>query len=254
MKKKGMIIFDMDDTLVKREEVYIEAQKNLLQTLKEFGANILNLNDSLAILRKIDFKLVSLHRGEFMYNSEELARALWLHIVEKKNLNNACRVAFQEGKKGVHFKQTKEAAKRHDKILKEKIPELKENAIETLKNLREKYVLILLSTGKEDIQKHVINYYNFDKIFDLINICPRKNLKVFKEVKKKGLEILNNKYPGSSDRIIVVGDMLSQDIAYGKRIKAETIWIPGPYDPKTCKIRPDHKIANLLELLDLLLP
>lgn len=85
MKKKGVIIFDMDDTLVKREEVYIEAQKALLQTLKKSGANILNLNDGLAILRKIDFKLVSLHRGEFMYNYEELARALWLHIVEKES-------------------------------------------------------------------------------------------------------------------------------------------------------------------------
>jgi FMN phosphatase YigB (HAD superfamily) len=254
LKKKGIIIFDMDDTLVKREEVYIEAQKTLLQTLKEFGADIPNLNDSLAILRKIDFKLVSLHKGEFMYDYEELARALWLHIVEKKNLNDACKIAFKEGKKGIHFEQTKEAAERHDKILKEKIPELEENAIETLKKLRENFVLILLSIGKQNVQENVIKFYNFDKIFDAIVICPRKNLKVFKEVKKKGLAILNNKYPGSSDRVIVVGDMLSQDITYGKRINAETIWIPGPYDPKTCKIRPDHKISNLLELLDLLSP
>jgi FMN phosphatase YigB (HAD superfamily) len=132
-------------------------------------------------------------------------------------------MAFEEGKTRIRFKPAEEATKRHNKVLKEKIPKLKENALAVLKELKRKYVLVLLSVGKKTIQKHVINHYKFNKIFDSVFICPRKNIEAFKKAKKKGLEILTCKYAGSPDRIVIVGDMISQDIAPGKMIGAETI-------------------------------
>ncbi|MGB9693499.1 MAG: HAD hydrolase-like protein, partial [Fervidobacterium sp.] len=177
MRKTGVIIFDMDDTLVNREEVYVKAQKILLHTLKEFGAKTISLNEAFTTLREIDYNLVSLHEGEFMYNYKELARALWLYYVEGKSVTDACSMAFEEGKKKIRFKPAEEAAKRHNKVLKETIPTLKENTFDILKKLKQKYVLVLLSVGKKNIQERVVSYYKFDKIFDLILIRSRKSIR-----------------------------------------------------------------------------
>ena len=255
MNKKGMIIFDMDDTLVNREDVYTKAQKFLLKTLKKYGAKKIDINKSISVLRKIDYKLVTLHKGEFMYDYKELAKALWLYYVEEKSLTEACHMAFQEGKRGICFKPAVEAAEKHNQILKTTIPKLKKNAFEVLKKLQRSYVLVLLSVGNIDIQNRVIDYYKFDRIFDLILIRPRKDINVFKEAKERGAEILARKYSSSASNVYVVGDMISQDILFGKCIGAKTIWIPGPYDPCYKEgVSPDYKISDLSELLGILSP
>lgn len=245
----------MDDTLVDREHIYTKAQKSLLKTLKKHGAKKIDINESMSVLRKIDYILVTLHKGQFMYNYEELARALWLYYVEEKSLREACYMAFQEGKRGIRFKPAVEAAKKHDQILKATIPKLKKNALKVLKKLRQGYVLILLSVGDIGIQNRVITHYKFDRIFDTIMIRPRKDVKILKEAKEKGIEILTRKYGSSASEFYVIGDMISQDIFLGKCIGAKTIWIPGPYDPDyKADVSPDYKISDLSELLEILSP
>jgi len=253
MKKTGIAIFDMDDTLVKREDIYVHAQKVLLQTLKEHGADI-DIDQGFRALRDIDYKLASLHGGKYMYDYKELARALWFHFIEGKNVEEAVKLAFYEGKNGINFKPVVEAAEKHNMILEKTVPPLGEDALIVLKALEKRYVLILLSIGKKAFQMPVITHYQFDRIFDKIIISPRKNERVFEKARKIGLKILSEKYNGSLERIVVIGDRISQDIAPGKKIGAETVWIPGPYYPGTPEeAKPNHVISSLSELLDILL-
>ena len=72
MKKIGIVIFDMDDTLVDKETVFIEAQEAMLRTLAGHDSRIDPKKD-FNTLREIDHELIGLHRGKHMYEYWKLA-------------------------------------------------------------------------------------------------------------------------------------------------------------------------------------
>ena len=63
MKKKGIIIFDLDDTLVDKESIFVEAQRNMLKVLAKKDSRI-HPDDSFDTLREIDYELIKFHGGK----------------------------------------------------------------------------------------------------------------------------------------------------------------------------------------------
>jgi FMN phosphatase YigB (HAD superfamily) len=133
------------------------------------------------------------------------------------------------------------------------MPGLFEGALDILTELKEKFVLILVSCGKEEPQKKVIKHNNLERIFDDVIICSKKESDTFLKPKNFGEEKLS-KLGGKSERVVMIGDSKSQNIAPAQAVGFETVWIPRKYDPgnaRTCK--PDHRIKSLLELREILL-
>jgi len=252
MDKIGIAIFDMDDTLVDKESVFVEAQKAMLQTLTRYDSRIDPQKD-FKTLREIDHELVRLHKGKHMYEYWKLASGLWMHLHEGKDKKKAATLSFKQTKNDIKLSFIIEAAKKHDDILENKIPNLFENAKSVLRELKKRYMLVLFPSGEKISQMKVIKYHGLDKVFDVIFICERKNVDTFLKAKKLGENVFSEKFEAWPKRIVAIGDRISQDIIPAKRIGLETVWIPGPYYPgRREQGRPEHEVSSLSELLKIL--
>jgi len=212
--KDGIVIFDLDDTLVDTESVYHRAQEAMFTILKEHCSGI-DLRKAFKTLREIDHELVLLHNGDHAYGYWKLAEALWLHFQARQSVKN--------------------------------------DAMRVVKHLKRKYVLVLLSEGDRSVKIPVIRYHRFDRLFDEIVLPRRKDKVAFLRAKRKGERVLFGQRHVKRYRLVVVGDRISQDIIPGQKIGAETIWIKGPYFPGTTReARPNHSLADLTQLLRIL--
>jgi len=251
MKKEGVVIFDLDDTLVEKEGIFVNAQKAMLQSLANCDSEI-DPDKHFDILREIDHEIVCLHKGNHSYESWRLAEALWLHLHEGEDALESAALAFQMSKANISNVHILEAGKQYDKILKENVPKLRDDAWEILAKLKKKYVLVLFSSWEKKPQQKIIVHLGLDKVFDAIVIHRNKNVKSMLEAKRIGEDVLR-KISGKPKRMVMVGDRMSQDIIPAMKIGLETIWIPGPYYPgKREEGPPDHEISDLRELLNIL--
>jgi FMN phosphatase YigB (HAD superfamily) len=251
MEKEGVVIFDLDDTLVEKEGIFVNAQKAMLQSLANCDPAI-NPDKHFSILREIDHELVCLHKGNHSYESWRLAEALWLHLHEGENALESASLSFQMSKTNINNVHILEAGEQYDKILKENVPKLRDDAGKVLAKLKKKYVLVLFSSEEKEPQQKIISSLGLDKVFDIILIHRIKNATSMSEAKRKGEEVLRM-IGGKPKRMVMVGDRMSQDIIPAKMIGLETIWIPGPYYPgKREEGPPDHEISDLRDLLNIL--
>jgi len=243
----------MDDTLVDRESVYIHAQETLLGLLRKLDSRVRPKKD-VQTLRKVDCELVRLHGWKYMYNSTLLVYGLWYFFHEGKSARRAARLAMVARPKTLSSELARRASARYDAILKRADPPLLRDARSVLRRLKKRYVLVLFPSGRRDFQLPVIHHHGLDKIFDAVLIVQRKDTGSLGRAKELGLRIFRKAYKSQPRRIVVVGDRISTDILPGKKIGAETIWIPGPYYPGTAsKGVPDHMIRRLGELPSILL-
>jgi len=248
--RTGVAIFDLDDTLVDRESTFINAQLSLLEVLQSHGLDI-EPKAELARLRVIDSRLIKYH-GTHNYDFAELAAALWM-IYEGMSEDQAIRLCVKP-LRGQLAAIAAEARARHNDAL-HKIPPLKEGAREVLQYLKDRYVLVLLSEGDEKIQMGVIEHYGLQSIFDAVLIRNSKTVKDFEIAKEVGLQILTREYDGTAEKIVVVGDRISQDIEPGNKISATTVWIPGPYLPGQPRLpyqRPTFTFPKLPDIVEVL--
>jgi len=251
MKKEGVVIFDLDDTLVEKEGIFVEAQKAMLQSLSNCDPTI-NPEKHFGILREIDHELVRLHEGNHSYEPWRLAEALWLHLHEGQKALESASLSLQMNKANIRDFHILQAGEQYDKILKDNVPRLRENAMEILDKLKKKYVLVLFTSWEKKPQQKIISCLGLDKVFDAIVIHRTKNTSSMLKAKRRGEEVLR-KIGGVPKRMVMVGDRMSQDIIPAKSIGLETIWIPGPYYPgKREECPPDHEISNLRELFNIL--
>jgi putative hydrolase of the HAD superfamily len=255
MGKIGIAIFDMDDTILNTEPVFIKAQTAMLRTLAQYDRNI-NPRNSFNALREIDQELVRLHRGKHSYNFKKLAKALWLHLHEGYNKKKAATMAFIEELGRNEHPSIKESAEKHDSVMVEAFPTIKKGAKKTLEKLKKNYVLILFPSGEKNFQMRIIKHHKLDQIFHAICVYRRKNTFTFMKAKRLG-EMVFAKFNGPPKRIVSIGDRISQDIIPAKKIGLETIWIPGPYDPgkrEEAKANPDYEVSSIIDLLKILQP
>jgi len=248
--RTGVVIFDLDDTLVDRESTFVSAQLALLEVLRSHGLDI-EPKAELNRLRVIDSKLVK-HHGKHNYDFAQLAAALWM-IYEGMSEDRALRLSL-EALRGRVGSIAAEARARHNEAL-HKIPPLKEGAREVLQYLKQKYVLVLVSEGDEKIQMGVVRHYELQSVFDAVIIKEFKTVKDFEFAKEIGVRILTQTYNGTVEKIVVIGDRIPQDIEPGNEISATTVWIPGPYlpgEPRLPHQKPTFTFSKLTEILAVL--
>jgi len=254
MARLGVIVFDMDDTLVDRESVYTAAQSQMLKALQRLAAKSAQIPLSISELRKVDLKLIELHKGDHMYDYVELARALWLHFVSHMDQREAAEQAYREnlGTK-ITFGPAITAARLHDRVLRNKMPRMLSSARHVLRKLKRRYFLVLFPSGDEKFQKRVIRYHCFDTFFDYVFVRRVKDLSTFKELKRLAIKLFERELCRTPQRLVMVGDRISQDITPASDAGFETVWIPGPYFPgNSLNGRPTHTIRKLRDLLRIL--
>jgi putative hydrolase of the HAD superfamily len=250
----GVVVFDMDDTLVDRERVFVAAQLRMLKTLRSLGAKRIRVPSSISTLREIELALIRLHKGAHIYDYKELAQALWLYFTDKMNLKQAAERAYYENKvRGIRFEPAVIAARLHDQILFNKIPPLLDSARKVVKKLRRIYLLILFTSGSKDFQKKIIQFYRFDEDFDAVIIVNAKNAAAFRKLRKNAIDLSKRKAGKPPARLVMVGDRISQDILPARDAGFETVWVPGPYYPgKRDQGEPSHTIRKLEDVLGVL--
>jgi len=248
----GVIVFDLDDTLVDREIIYKKAQAEMLRTLRRTRGWSTRVPPSISALRRIELQLIRLNKGNHMYDYRQLARALWLRFVENHSGIKAAKQAHNESRRKMTFAPVAAAAAAHDRVL-NKMPSLRP-CKRVLHELRKRYFLVLFPSGEKRFQMKVVRHHRLDRYFDMIVVKKVKNPRTFREVKRLVVRAFVRKLNCKPLQFFMVGDRISQDIAPARKAGFETIWIPGPYFPGTTSAgKPKHKIKDLAELPEILL-
>ena len=251
-KLKGVVIFDMDDTLVNREDVFLQAQRGLLTMLKRRLRNVRPRRD-IDRLREVDYELVRLHGHRYMYDPLLLVYALWYSYHEGKSPRQAAKSALLARPACLSYQFAHVAATRYISVLGDTVPEVIDDAYLVLCKLKQSYVLVLLASGEKGIQTSVIRGLGFDAIFDVLMVVERKNPSSFRKAARLGLKVLGTTRQVGRVGVFSVGDRISTDILPAKAIGATTIWMPGRYRPGTAaEAQPDHIIGRLRDLLQIL--
>jgi FMN phosphatase YigB (HAD superfamily) len=246
----GLIVFDLDDTLVDREIIYKQAQAEMLRTLRK-AKGWSGRVPSIPALRKIELQLIRLNKGDHMYDYKELARALWLRFVDNLSGIKAARQAHSENRMRITFGPAVAAATVHDRVL-NRMPSLRP-CKRILHKLRKRNFLVLFPSGDERFQMKVVRRHRLDRYFDMIVVRKAKNARTFREVKRLAVRAFVEKFERKPLWFLMVGDRISQDIAPAKKAGFETIWMPGSYFPGTrSQGNPTHVIKKLCELSTLL--
>ena len=123
------------------------------------------------------------------------------------------------------------------------------DAIPVLDKLKQKYPIVLVSNFYGNINS-VLKDFNISSYFDsIIESAVVGIRKPNPEIFSLGVQALNL----DSDRVIVIGDSYSKDIAPSEQIGCHTIWIKGSaWDDKENEIQHPFIIKELNELIRLL--
>jgi putative hydrolase of the HAD superfamily len=123
---------------------------------------------------------------------------------------------------------------------------------DVLSNLREKYVLGIITNGPSDLQREMISALRLEKYFSYIFISEEVG---FRKPAKEIFQTALKKVACRSEEAVMVGDSLSEDIKPAKKLGMETVLL----DPKNkfkkedlaLEERPDYLIRQFTELLNL---
>lgn len=229
----GLIIFDLDNTLVDKNAVFEKAQEKMIEIIKGKKGT----KDDMKILRDMDSILIK-KNGSHIYPFEILALSLWLYY--HKNMDVEASVQQSLDIFQGHCRQTEDIGKAHhltekatrvfNNILENTPAPLFEGVKEVLQVLRERgYTLALVSEGTESLQKKTLEAHKLEHYFDDVVLCTRKDKECFLRIKKRW----GRTSDGKELKVIVVGDGIERDIEPGNEIGAITIWKPGNFNPGT---------------------
>ena len=248
---RGLIIFDLDNTLVDKNAVFEKAQKRMIEIIKGSKATEKDMN----ILRKMDSVLIK-KKGGHLYPFEILALSLWFHYCKKVGIEKSVFESLHVFNSSVTSKEieeavnrAKEAASAHNHILENAPAELFDGVKAVLRELKERgYTMVLLSEASESLQKKTLETHSLKQYFDDVVLCNRKTRKCFMDIK--------NRWNGDENgRFFVVGDGIKRDIEPGNKAGAVTVWTPGDFDPGTPgpgSKRPDYSIKDIGDILTII--
>lgn len=252
-KKEGLIIFDLDNTLVDKNAVFEKAQSQMIQAIKGTKAAA----EDIKILREMDSFFIKKYKRH-LYPFETLALSLWFYYHKNLNIKESIRESLKvfddSGKKTEEIKKAvnvaKKAASIHNNIIMNVPAELFDGVKEVLETLKKRgYRMVLLSEGNKKLQKKTLEAHNLQQYFDDIVLCSQKDRRYF-------LDIRDRWYKDDGKSIfLVVGDRIERDIGPGKEVGAKTVWKPGNFNPGTPfsdMNQPDHSIMDIKGLLDVL--
>jgi FMN phosphatase YigB (HAD superfamily) len=175
----GLVIFDLDNTLVDKNTVFEKAQKKMIEIVKGSKAT----KEDMKKLREMDLIFIKKKKNH-LYPFEILALSLWFYY--NKNLDvrestqrsldifqNTCK-RTEELKKAVNLAQ--KAAAEHNNILENTPAPLFRGVKKVLQTLKKRgYILVLVSESNSALQEKTLKTYNLQRYFDDIRFCSQKN-------------------------------------------------------------------------------
>lgn len=250
----GLIIFDLDNTLVDKNAVFEKAQRKMIEIVKGSKAT----KKDLEILRKMDLILIKKKKNH-LYPFEILALSLWLYYNEnldvRKCIQKSLNIFEGTSKRTEEIEEAIEIAEKaageHNNIVENTPAPLFRGVKKVLQTLKKRgYILILVSESNHSLQKKTLETYNLQQYFDDFKLCDQKE-QCFFEIKKK----FDPKFYGGEFKVVVIGDGIERDIKPGNEIGAITIWKPGDFNPGTPSPgmnQPDFSIRDVENLLTIL--
>jgi len=227
--KKTKLIFDLDDTLIKTTQHYLNTEHWFSHLFEAFN---IPANEVQQLIREIDIKLLSEHKYGYHWYAQGLEDAY-------NQLKTKYKISIKNFKKKLNAVIAKEF--QSDR-------ELWDNALEILEHFYNlNYKMYIMTLGDDFIQMEKIEKTNIKHYFEQIFIVPRKDDEFFqKMIKTARLKPEETYFIGNS----IENDMLPAKRAgfkcilynkhttfYGKKVKI----------PSGIKI-----ISDLIELKELI--
>lgn len=220
--QKGIILFDLDDTIL---DFRTAERRAIKTTFEEMGID--SSDDTLRRYSEINMSCWhKLEKGE-MTRGEVLISRFEMLFAEMGVEQSACDAQhrYEQLLGGGHYF----------------VP----GAPELLEELDEKYDLYIISNGVAATQAKRIESAGIAKYFKDIFISE---LIGFNKPSREFFEVCFSRIPGfARPRALIVGDSLSADIRGGQNAQVATCWL-NMYGEEPGEIRPDHTIRSLSEL------
>lgn len=196
-----MIIFDLDDTLLRTLDLYAEARDRFLKFMNDLG---FPSSEVLAVFEErenVNIPKYGVSPERYPLSMEETYVILCkkyeypVNPMTKKRVGDFARWIFRQ------------------------VPDIIHGAIETLKALQGIYRLILVTRGVRAIQNYKLEKTGLIKYFDAIYIVDSKTDDDYRG-------ILQAEELEPSEEIWIVGDSIKSDINPGLRLGLRCIHIP----------------------------
>lgn len=222
MIKKGIIIFDGDDTLWKTQELYDSAKAQFEKLLKTHG---FSQDSIIELLDNIDAERVEILGFSKIRFLESM---LITYAVLCGKYNKSWDIHIELEIREVVFSIFSTPLKLYD------------DTISILETLSESFDLVLFTVGDKDTQKEKINSLGKIKNYFLkIYISERKSYQEFKKI-VDDLRI-------STEKVWVVGNSIKSDINSALKVGLKTILIPrGVWKYEDAELLGDTTIVNSL--------
>jgi putative hydrolase of the HAD superfamily len=195
MPLRGIIIFDLDDTLVDTSDLYWRTRSRFVALLRDAG---FNARKAIRVFEAIDLKLMRQwgfspyrYSNSMVATYRELSRSSGLH--PKPQLLDEVRKCGEQ--------------------LLRKTPRVLPGATELLEWASRRFTLALITRGDPSLQTKKITHAGLSKYFSCIRVVPSKTRDVFRDVVRKSPR---------SERW-VIGDSISTDMRLGKQVGAQCI-------------------------------
>jgi putative hydrolase of the HAD superfamily len=125
---------------------------------------------------------------------------------------------------------------------------LKEETLEVLEKLKEKYKLALLSNGSSTVQHNKIDHVGIEKHFDVVVVSGDVGIH---KPDPKLFEYTLDKLNVRADEAMMIGDVFSTDILGAVRAGIKTVWLVEDEERPAFAYK-GYRIRNLKELYEIL--
>ncbi len=249
---RGVYIIDADNTLWDTNQVFLNAQLEMINALRQNGYG-LDQETAIQAIRDLDFK-IAVTLNNFEYDFSRLACALLLverGLPETEAVQLVCAAEPPVDE----WPTALGAGRAFYQYLDRHFPVLFAGVMETLTALRDAgNTLVLHSEGLRGRILRTLAAHALEPLFDCLAL-ERKSRESFQRARRAGENLFRTSTGQNPDRCVVVGDSPKRDIRFGNLIGATTVFKPGgwlgteiPDDPM---LIPHFTIESFPELLEL---
>ena len=126
-----------------------------------------------------------------------------------------------------------------------KIHKVFDDAEPVLIELKNKYILAIVTNGASDLQREKIDGSKLAKYFDAIVIAGDVGIR---KPEPEIFEIVLQRIQMKQDEAIMIGNALDSDIIGAQKVGIKTIWLNRNKENNESEIKPDYEISSLNEL------
>ncbi len=242
-----VVFVDADNTLWDTDEVFAAAQLGLLNRMEALAGTAALIDDRLGYVRAIDQDLASSHHEGLRYPPHLLANALGLAL-SGQPARSATRAAYLGATRPAIPKDDVQRAVDDYLVALRRRPALRPGVAQGMADLHRAGVLLLIVS--ESARARVTATA---KALGLAGHFSR----IIEGVKRPELYTRILRLTGSPANAYMIGDQLDRDIEPAKKAGLTTVYFPSSFTPRWApseeRVRPDFRIANFCEVVDIAL-